>query len=155
MWGKGVRGGINLCLSGWRQKKGPPDKRQASRVRVLGVREWRLAWHDTQRQMIAISCHETQDETLTQDRWRDQLLLLLFQRRHTSRLSAFRLISVVTVIPLRATTERCEHIFILSLCMWAHVCRLTQLMYMALGLLCISNSLKYTYWCNCSTFSCH
>lgn len=30
-------GGINLSLSVWRQKKGPPDKRQASRVRVQGV----------------------------------------------------------------------------------------------------------------------
>lgn len=36
---KVCEGGINLCLSGRRQKKGPPDKRQASRVRVSGVCE--------------------------------------------------------------------------------------------------------------------
>lgn len=61
---------INLPLSVWRQKR-PLDKRKASRVRIWGVLKWQLAPQDKQKETNDISCHEAEDETVSQDRWRE------------------------------------------------------------------------------------
>lgn len=87
---------MHLCLSGWIQKKRPAAKRRASRVRAPGVLKWRLSLHGKQRQVIATSCHEVQDEMLAQYRRREELLPLPCSHCHARRPSfLFDLLTVV------------------------------------------------------------
>jgi len=67
MWGRGVCGALTSLLV-WRQKKGLHTEKKASCGRICGVFKWQLALPGKQKQMIAIICHEAQDETVLREK---------------------------------------------------------------------------------------